>query len=173
MGNFPLRGPDQNAWSPEHSYDLLAIRNRNSSDQFSRWLSDSVIPCFHKRIGHRFRKPVSEDPESAMCEYSGPHISRAVNIFGTVLASMIPITSIVILYFVRSNLVRLGLSVAFTGIFSCSLAIMTGARRVEIFAATSAWVSSNFHTSPARLIRDCRFAAVEVVFMTSGNGYIP
>ena len=138
MGNFPLRGPDQKAWSPEHSYDLLAIRKRDNEDHFSGWLSDSVIPRFHKRIGSRFRKPVPEDPESAVCEYSELHISRAVNIFGTVLASMIPITSIVILYFVQSNLARLSLSVAFTGIFSCCLAILTGARRVEIFAATSA-----------------------------------
>jgi hypothetical protein len=138
MGNFPLRGPDQKAWSPEHSYDLLAIRKRESSDPFSQWLTDYVIPCFHKRIGNRFRKPVPEDPESAMCEYSEPSISKAVNIFGTVLASMIPITSIVILYFVQSNLVRLGLSVVFTGVFSCCLAIVTKASRVEIFAATSA-----------------------------------
>jgi hypothetical protein len=138
MGNFPLRGPDQKAWSPEHSYDLLAIRKRESSDPFSQWLTDCVIPCFHKRIGNRFKKPVLEDPESAICEYSEPNLSKAVNVFGSVLASMIPITSIVILYFVQSNLVRLGLSVVFTGIFSCCLAILTKARRVEIFAATSA-----------------------------------
>jgi hypothetical protein len=138
MGNLPLRGPDQKAWSPEHSYDLLAIRKRESSDPFSRWLTDCIIPYFHKKVGNRFRKPVVEDLESAICEYSEPNLSTAVNILGTVLASMIPITSIVILYFVQSNLIRLGLSVVFTGIFSCCLAMVTKARRVEIFAATSA-----------------------------------
>jgi len=71
--------------------------------------------CFHKRIGHRFRKPVPEDLESAIFEYSESNLSKTVNIFGTVLASMVSITSIVILYFVQSNLVRLGLSVLFTG----------------------------------------------------------
>jgi hypothetical protein len=125
MGDFPLRGPDQDAWSPDKTYDLLAIQRRESSDN-----------CFSKR----FKQPLPEDPESEICQYSEGHLATVVNIFGTVLSSILPITSIVVLYFVTDTSVRLGLSVAFTAMFSCCLALVSRARRVEIFAASSAYV---------------------------------
>lgn len=151
MGNFPLRGPDQDAWSSENTYDLVAIHRRESSDPFSRWLTDTFLPFFHNILWKRFRKPLPEDPESGICQYSETHLSNAVNILGTVLASILPIISIVALYFVTDTLVRLGMSVAFTALFSSCLAVMSRAKRVEIFAASSA------------------FAAVQVVFVTGSN----
>jgi hypothetical protein len=144
MGNFPLRGPDQGAWSWENTYDLLAVSRRESSDPFSRWLTDTFLPFFHNILGKRFRKPLSEDPESEICQYSETSLSNAVNVLGTVLASVLPITSIVALYFVTNTLVRLEMSVAFTALFSCCLAVMSGAKRVEIFAASSAYVGQSW-----------------------------
>jgi hypothetical protein len=138
MGNFPLRGPDQHSWSEENTHDLLAIQRRESSDPFSRWLSDSFVPFFHNIFGERFKKPLPEDPESGICNYPEKYLSTVVNILGTVAASVLPITSIVALYFVNSTLIRLGLTIVFTAVFSCALALMTQARRVEIFAASSA-----------------------------------
>jgi hypothetical protein len=140
MGDFPLRGPDQDAWSPDKTYDLLAIQRRESSDPFSRWLADSLVPFFHNCFAKRFKQPLPEDPESEICQYSEGHLATVVNIFGTVLSSILPITSIVVLYFVTDTSVRLGLSVAFTAMFSCCLALVSRARRVEIFAASSAYV---------------------------------
>ncbi|KAH6677396.1 hypothetical protein B0J14DRAFT_341472 [Halenospora varia] len=138
MGNFPLRGPDQHSWSAEYTHDLLAIARRESSDPFSRWLSDSFIPFFHNILGKKFKNSLAEDPESGIGQYSEKHLSAAVNILGTVMASVLPIVSIVVLYFVTSTVVRLGLTIVFTGLFSCALALMTRARRVEIFTASSA-----------------------------------
>lgn len=140
MGNFPLRGPDQDAWSPDKTYDLLAIQRRESSDPFSRWLADNLVPFFHNCFAKRFKQPLPEDPESEVCQYSESHLATAVNIFGTVLSSILPITSIVVLHFVRDASIRLGLSVAFTAMFSCCLALVSRAKRVEIFAASSAYV---------------------------------
>ena len=57
---------------------------------------------------------------------------------GMVLASLLPISSIVILYFVLNLLVRLGIVGIFTAIFSFSLALITQAKRIEIFAGISA-----------------------------------
>jgi len=138
MGDFPLRGPDQDAWSAPNTYDLLALQRRENSDPFYRWLSNSFIPFFHNLVGKRFRKPLPEDPESEICQYSEAHLSTAISILGTILASILPISSIVVLYFVQNTLVRLGLSVAFTALFSFCLALVTRARRIEIFAACSA-----------------------------------
>jgi len=61
-----------------------------------------------------------------------------VGILDTVLASLIPIASILILYFVANVLDRLAIAVTFTGLFVFTLAVMTRARRVEVFAAASA-----------------------------------
>jgi hypothetical protein len=137
MGNFPLLGPDQDSWSNDHAYDLIALKRRDSSDPFSRWMTDTFVPFFHNILGKRFKKPLPEDPESEICQYSESHLSTVVNILGTVMASILPITSIIALYFVTNMLVRLGLTVVFTAIFSCSLALLSRARRVEIFAASS------------------------------------
>jgi hypothetical protein len=175
MGNFPLRGPDQEAWSPDHTYDLIAVQCRESGDPFSSWLSDTLVPFFHNMFAKRFKQPLPEDPESEICQYSESHLSTVVNILGTVLSSILPITSTVALYFVTDTLVRLGLSVAFTAMFSCCLALVSRARRVEIFAASSAYVDSSVYGSlkVAKISLILRFAAVQVVFMTGNNGYVP
>jgi hypothetical protein len=61
-----------------------------------------------------------------------------MNVLSTVLVSMLPIASIVILYFVEKTLDRLVITVAFTGLFALCLALTTRATRVGIFAAPSA-----------------------------------
>jgi hypothetical protein len=63
------------------------------------------------------------------------------------LSSLLPVTSIVVLYVVQSMPKRLGLITIFTAAFSFALTVMTTAKRPEIFAATAA------------------FAAVQVVFI--------
>ncbi|KAG0651501.1 hypothetical protein D0Z07_1897 [Hyphodiscus hymeniophilus] len=169
-GFFPIESPDRHSWSVDHDDDLLAIRRRDSSDPLSRWIFDRFIPWFHNLIGKRFKvrsssptlcchrqadqKPIASDPSSEIAHYAGAPLHSAINIFVTVLASLIPITSILILYFVSNTLDRLAIVVAFTGLFAFCLAATTRARRVEIFGATSA------------------FAAVQVVFVTGNNGCI-
>ncbi|KAK0109283.1 hypothetical protein ONS96_003103 [Cadophora gregata f. sp. sojae] len=69
----------------------------------------------------------------------------------TVVASLLPILSIVVLYCVGSMKARLGLVAFFTFTFAAALSFFTGAKRGEIFIATST------------------FAAVQVVFISTGN----
>jgi hypothetical protein len=137
MGNFPLRGPDQNTWTSENSHDLLAIQRRSSRDPFSHWITCSFIPYLHKKFLRRFKKPLPEDPESEICLYEDGKVAIVMNVLSTVVASMLPIASIIILYFVVNTLDRLAIAVAFTGLFALCLVLTTRARRVEIFAATS------------------------------------
>jgi hypothetical protein len=137
MGDFPLCGLDRNIWSPE-STDLLAIHRHTSSSPFTHYLSNTLIPYLHRILLHHYKKPVQHDPESGICKYDERRIERVMDILVTVLASLIPIASILILYFVANTLDRLAIAVAFTGMFAFCLAVMTRARRVEVFAATSA-----------------------------------
>lgn len=70
--------------------------------------------------------------------YQDKRIVKAVNVLSIVFASMLPITSILVLYFVSNTLNRLVIAVVFEGLFAFALAMTTRASRGEIFAATSA-----------------------------------
>jgi len=152
MGNFPILGPDQHVWEKSNEKDLAAIQRRQGDDPFTRWFIDSCIPRFHNVFGKYFKSHLPEEPESEISQYSEAHLTGVVHVLSTVLASLLPISSIVILYFVSNLLVRLGIVVTFTAIFSFSLALITQSKRIEIFAGTSA------------------FAAVQVVFVTVNMG---
>ncbi|CAG8960936.1 hypothetical protein HYFRA_00002474 [Hymenoscyphus fraxineus] len=151
MGNFPILGPDQYVWDVGNEADLVAIQRRKGEDFLTRWFIDKVIPSFHRCLGKYFKAAIPEEPESEISHYSDSHLARFVHVFGVVLSSLLPISSIVILYFVSSLLTRLGIIATFTALFSLSLATVTQARRIEIFAGTSA------------------FAAVQVVFVTANT----
>lgn len=78
------------------------------------------------------------DIESGLTEYKDKTLSTFANVLSTMLAAMLPTICIFVLYFVKSPLSRLGAIMAFSAIFSVTLAIFTKARRVEVFAATAA-----------------------------------
>jgi len=84
------------------------------------------------------QKALPEDPPTEICQYSEKKLLDFLDMIVTVVASLLPISSIVVLYFVSSIVARLGILVAFTAIFSLCLTLVTQAKRVEIFAATSA-----------------------------------
>ena len=80
------------------------------------------------------------DLESNVFLYRDSHVYRIATILGTLLSSLIPIAAIVVLSFVRNMKARLGIISAFTAVFSVSLSLVTEGKRVEIFAATAAYV---------------------------------
>ncbi|KAN0119645.1 hypothetical protein V8E51_001853 [Hyaloscypha variabilis] len=153
-GNYPLLGIDWQIWSKD-STDLITIHRRAPYSPFSRHLAKTIIPYLHSRIFWRWKKHADPESGTGLCHYEDRKVERVVDILVTVLASLIPIASILILYFVANTLDRLAITVAFTGIFAFSLTVTTRARRVEVFAATSA------------------FAAVLVVFVTGSNAPTP
>ena len=56
----------------------------------------------------------------------------------TTMASTVPIASIVVLYLITSDKVRLVVIGLFTALFSFTLGLLTRARPIEIFSATAA-----------------------------------
>ena len=60
------------------------------------------------------------------------------NSISTVLSSLLPTASILVLYFVEKPLARLALTMLFNALFSLTLATITKARRIDVFAATTA-----------------------------------
>ncbi|EXJ76781.1 uncharacterized protein A1O5_01289 [Cladophialophora psammophila CBS 110553] len=124
----------------DRSSDLVTVSHEAvEKDYFSRWVSDELIGRFHNLIGHRWKRPV--DPETGICNYRKTHVRALSHLVGVVLASVIPAASIFTLYFVNNMVDRLGVLLAYSALFSICLAIFTTARRVEIFAATAAYVT--------------------------------
>ena len=60
------------------------------------------------------------------------------NAISTLLSSLLPTVSILVLYFVKKPLARLAVTMVFTAVFSVTLAMVAKARRIDVFAATTA-----------------------------------
>lgn len=80
-------------------------------------------------------------------EYNDEKLQAVSDGITAALASLLPTLIILVLYFVKRMLVRIGLVIVFTTIFSVVMSFYPGAKKGEVFAAVAA------------------FAAVEVVFI--------
>ncbi|KAF9640983.1 hypothetical protein BFW01_g12789 [Lasiodiplodia theobromae] len=162
MDNGILTGQDAVLWGSierpkEHAPDLLALLGRKSGeDFFSRWVTDSVADKMielQQRL--RLARPSgpSGEPQPLKDERMllDKKLLRWTFMLASGLASALPILSIVILYWVRSTEVRLGLIAVFNIVLSFTLACFTSAKRAEVFAVSAA------------------FSAVCVVFVQGGT----
>ena len=152
MGSFPLHGLDRSSWDPSHENDLVAINSRRAPDRFTRWFTDSFIPTYHALIGQKLKVRLSSssnlsDPEDqqrtaplnpGIYKYEESTMRLIVHCLTTVIASLLPLCSVVVLYVIDHNGLRIGMIVVLSACFSMALVLMTNARQIEIFAATSA-----------------------------------
>ena len=181
-----MRGLEASVWNPEHTSDLLTLSARpGEHDRFTGWLVNGFLAWFHRSIGHRLMRNRPADEEAGFREYSNAKLVLFMEILVTSLSTVIPIAATIALYFVRGMTARLALVALFMILFCTSLAIFTNGRRVEIFAATAAYVSpiwmGNFWThlgslshlldsEEERLTDEIRFASVQVVFVGTTSG---
>lgn len=138
MGYFPIISKDRDAWGETMEYDLVALSDQSGDSPFNSFMSERIVPIYHYLLGHLYREPIPWDPKSGIALYSNETISLLLNVLGTAISCLFPVATIVALYYVKSMGVRLGMTAAFTGALSIFLSLMTNARRIEIFAATSA-----------------------------------
>ena len=145
--------PETNAWNEDITNDLVALSARKSEgDVFTSWITEKVMPRYHRRIGYRLKE---KDEHTGLFEYQDTKFNGAANTISIVLSSLLPPASIFALYYVQRTPVRLGLIMVFSALLAGCLAILTNAKRVEIFAVTVA------------------LASVQVVFIGTNNGPIP
>jgi hypothetical protein len=95
--------------------------------------------------------PPPEDLLGPMRNYSDIHVSRIIHTVNTVFASLLPTVPIFVLYYIDSQVARIGAILVMTFIFSTLLTILTSAKRPEVFAAAAA------------------FTAVQAVFLNNNN----
>jgi hypothetical protein len=139
-GNLALIGADSETWGRLHQpisshADLLTLNSIGCEDSFSRWFSRKFIAWFCHTFRHR---PLnSGDLESGIVSYSSRTIERYTSFVTTIVASLLPILSTVVLFCVPSMKLRLGIIVLFTLIFAACISSFTSTKRGEIFIATS------------------------------------
>jgi hypothetical protein len=144
MGPLALCGEDATIWGSvldrkSHKPDLVALRPRAKKDAFSEWAAENTIFNLFKCGCVRFMKP---SRVHGTVGYEDTTIYRITYWITSILASLIPIASIVVLYFVDSMPARLGIIAMFNVLVSVCLMAFANAKRAEVFAVTAAYVLS-------------------------------
>ncbi|CAD6594008.1 MAG: hypothetical protein ASARMPREDX12_007936 [Alectoria sarmentosa] len=146
MGNDFLNDIERSIWDKPNTPDLVTLFPRILQRDFLTSRLDGILLDIYDRVwGHRLKQ--SSTP--GFRKYNEARIATISNSVGAILSSLLPTVAILALYFVQQMLVRIGLTIVFTSVFSLALSLLTDAKKVEIFSATAA------------------FAAVEVVFIGS------
>ena len=138
-GDMFLKARESFPWRKEHFADLVCL-SENSSEValFTRVCRNGILPLYHRYIGRHIKDPVGGADWSGIYRYSDTRITFFSKVIGTMLASLLPTTSILALYFVKSSLIRLGMIMTFTTTFATTLAVITKGSMLEIFAASTA-----------------------------------
>jgi len=140
MGSLAFLGPDATIWGSvrdreSHKPDLVTLRPRPKKDAFSVWVAENTISSLHKWGFERLLKPA---PNHGLVGYEDGTIHRITYWITSIIASLIPIASIMILYSVRSMPARLVIIAAFNMLLSVCLMGLANAKRAEVFAITAA-----------------------------------
>jgi hypothetical protein len=147
-GRSFLKEREAKVYVDSNDTDFISLRfSELEDDPFTCFLNGRLLDIYHRIWGHR------KTTGSGYRDYGEDKIDRISKIIASVLGSVLPTITILVLFFVGPMLNRIALMVVFTTIFSVTLAMFTNVTKVEIFIATST------------------FAPVEVVFIGSTSFY--
>jgi hypothetical protein len=136
MGPRALMGRDVELWG-SYKPDLVALQPRTERDAFSMWAAKKAVGRLFTYCFARFVKP---SRTHGLVGIEDTIVYRATYGITSILASMIPVLSIIVLYYVESMPARLATITVFNLIVSICLMGLAGAKRAEIFAITAAYV---------------------------------
>ncbi|OJJ46802.1 hypothetical protein ASPZODRAFT_2031448 [Penicilliopsis zonata CBS 506.65] len=110
--------------------DLVALHTPEDEDLLSRVLQDHwPFP------GHQ------SDPRDGVAHFQERHVVLAVAIINVIVSAILLVGPIVTLYIVKDAKSRLAMIAGFTAFFALSVAVMTNARRGELFASSAAYAA--------------------------------
>lgn len=111
--------------------DLAALCPPPDEDYLSRFLQDHWT--FQKRCG--------KDPFDGTTFYQRNDVVNVVAAISMLIVSLLLISAIVLLHVISNAQAKLGIVAAFTLVFALCVALLTNARRTEVFAATAAYAA--------------------------------
>jgi hypothetical protein len=138
MGPLCFKGDDAYTWGSTpfpktHAPDLIALKPRVDQDTFSRWIAERAILVI--RIFGRCMTPSNK--HGAVVIYDSV-IMRVTFWITSIIASMIPVASIVVLLHFDDQAAKLGAVAAFNVLITVCLSFFTEAKRMDCFAVTTA-----------------------------------
>ncbi|EXJ55710.1 hypothetical protein A1O7_08639 [Cladophialophora yegresii CBS 114405] len=159
-GDIWLRGREFETWEDEHFDDLTSLAGCYANkDAFSKFIDNMVRSVYHKHIGHKYHDPLSvvetwgsAGKRKPIINYPDSRITRTIDTFSTILASILPTVAAFGIYLINDQVTRMAAIVGCTLLFSTTLTLIARPKRAEVFAASAA------------------FAAVLVVFVGNSNG---
>jgi hypothetical protein len=148
-----LKGIEARAWLPKYESDLiLSTWQPGQKDSFAQFMIDQILPWYHRLIGVLCQKPTSNEDMPDTWHYKKKSFVVLGDIICMLLSTLIPTVSILVLYSQKSNTARLIVITAMSFVCSAIMMFVVRGRRVDVFAATTA------------------FAAVQVFFL-GGQDY--
>ncbi|OJD28661.1 uncharacterized protein BKCO1_1230003 [Diplodia corticola] len=114
----------------ENEQDLCALRKLPEPDRLTRLFEGRLAFLFREKVNGRYVDYVRHQS-----------VERVVSAISSILAAIFLIGAVLGLYFVESQHARLGMLCGFTLAFAGSLALLTNARRQEVFATTAAYAA--------------------------------
>ena len=127
--------------------DLVALRKPADEDILSKFLQDHWA----------FKKRKTIDPLDRTTVYKGQHVVWTVAAISMLCAAVLLVAAIVSLYIVNNQSAKLGMVAGYTTLFALSIALLTNARRAEIYGAAAAYaavlvvfISGNFGSSQSQ-----------------------
>ncbi|KIW80589.1 hypothetical protein Z517_07205 [Fonsecaea pedrosoi CBS 271.37] len=131
--------------------DLLTLNeNIGSKDALANFLSERVVPLYHRAVGYRLHRSMAEKAFERTWEYRPETLVQVGNTICMLLSAVIPALSILVLFSVKSMAARLVAISMMSLVFSLVMNVIAQ-RRADVFMSTTA------------------FAAVLVVFVGSAN----
>ncbi|KAL3475421.1 hypothetical protein BJX99DRAFT_247496 [Aspergillus californicus] len=130
----------------ENEKDLITLSGRYENvDLLTRWVFRVAIPFYHEIAGDK----MAGDLENGTVYYDDESIIRVTRLICTITSAVIPVSSMLVLFFVDNMVLRLIIIFFYNIGFSIILGFLAKARRAEVFAASTA------------------FAAVQAAFITN------
>jgi hypothetical protein len=138
MGPGALKGEDATIWghpkAPEiHAPDLIGVCPREHVDTFTRVVSRKAIFLFKYGLA-RIKKA---DLHLGNVYYDST-VLKVTKWITSILASLLPVASILVLSNLHSKKNKLCVLAAFNVVFTVCLTVCTNAKRAEVFAITAA-----------------------------------
>ncbi|KIW93908.1 uncharacterized protein Z519_05223 [Cladophialophora bantiana CBS 173.52] len=131
--------------------DLLTLNeNIGSKDALANFLSEKVVPLYHRVVGYKLHRSMAEKAFERTWEYRPETLVQVGNTICMLLSAVIPALSILVLFSVKSMAARLVAISMMNLVFSLVMNVIAQ-RRADVFMSTTA------------------FAAVLVVFVGSAN----
>jgi hypothetical protein len=142
MGEPALQGRAGTIWGSVDKRkgaqpDLVTSRPRPRKDKVTIWATKQAAYLI-LRIRYGISGALSRTHGAIGYDEHFETVYRIIYMFMVIIASLIPIASIAILYYVRSMEARLAIIAAFDVLVSVCLMSLAEARWVEVFAITAA-----------------------------------